>query len=131
MKTDVLAPFWEGNAASMESGGKPDCAGQPPVESDSNRLLAVLNVAMADTAITIWSSKRFYGAAMPVEVTWRPATSIPLARDRRNPDTAPDPSWAPLVTTPSHRNIRPGIPVSTALLRRFSSPTSSEIRRLH
>jgi hypothetical protein len=46
--------------------------------SDSNRLLAVLNVAMADTAFTIWSSKRFYGAAMPVEVTWRPATSIPL-----------------------------------------------------
>ena len=30
--------------------------------SDSNRLLAVLNIAMADTAITIWSGKRFYGA---------------------------------------------------------------------
>ena len=30
--------------------------------SASNRLLAVLNIAMADTAFTIWSAKRFYGA---------------------------------------------------------------------
>ena len=29
--------------------------------SDTNRLLAVLNIAMADTAFTIWNAKLFYG----------------------------------------------------------------------
>ena len=56
--------------------------------SDSNRLLAVLNIAMADTAITIWARKRYYGSD-PTEVTWRPVTAIPLADTDGNPDTAP------------------------------------------
>ena len=30
--------------------------------SGSSRLLAVLNIAMADRAFTIWSAKRFYGS---------------------------------------------------------------------
>ena len=67
--------------------------------SDTNRLLAVLNIAMADTAFTTWSGKRFYGA-VPNEVTWRPVTSIPLADTDGNPDTFPDPDWLPLITTP-------------------------------
>ena len=92
--------------------------------SESNRLLAVLNVAMADTAFTIWSSKRFYGASMPVEVTWRPATSIPLAATDGNSDTDPDLSWVPLVTTPSHPEYPAGHPsqngaAATVLLAYF------------
>ena len=69
--------------------------------SRTNRLLAVLNIAMADTAFTIWSAKRFYGS-LPTELTWRPVTAIPLADTDGNPDTAPDADWLPLVTTPSH-----------------------------
>jgi len=46
--------------------------------SSTNRLLAVLNIAMADTALTIWSAKRFYGEDA-AEVTWRPITAITLA----------------------------------------------------
>ena len=91
--------------------------------SDSNRLLAVLNIAMADTAFTIWSAKRFYGA-VPTEVTWRPVTSIPLADTDGNPDTAPDPDWLPLVNTPFTRNTLPGHPslngaAATVLLSHF------------
>ena len=56
--------------------------------SDVNRLLAVLNIAMADTAFTTWSGKRFYGG-VPKEVTWRPVTSIPLADTDGNPGTTP------------------------------------------
>jgi hypothetical protein len=77
--------------------------------SDSNRLLAVLNIAMADTAFTIWSGKRFYGAS-PTEVTWRPVTAIPLANADGNPDTAPDPDWLPLVNTPCHPEYLAGHP---------------------
>jgi hypothetical protein len=91
--------------------------------SQSNRLLAVLNIAMADTAFTIWSAKRFYGS-VPTEVTWRPVTSIPLAASDNNPDTAPDSDWLPLVNTPSHPEYPAGHPsqngaAATVLLRSF------------
>ena len=121
----ALAPFWEGNASVHWNQAANQIARANHLSmSESNRLLAVLNVAMADTAFTIWSSKRFYGAAMPVEVTWRPATSIPLAETDGNPDTAPDPSWVPLVTTPSHPEYPAGHPslngaAATVLLAYF------------
>ena len=91
--------------------------------SDSNRLLALLNIAMADTAITIWSAKRFYGG-ISTEVTWRPATSIPLADTDGNPDTAPDLAWQPLVNTPCHPEYPAGHPglngaAATVLLSHF------------
>ena len=87
------------------------------------RLLAVLNIAMADTAFTTWSGKRFYGA-VPNEVTWRPVTSIPLAGTDGNPDTSPDPDWLPLITTPAHPEYPAGHPSqngagATVLLGQF------------
>ena len=121
----ALAPFWEGNASVHWNQAANQIARANHLSmSESNRLLAVLNVAMADTAITIWSSKRFYGAAMPVEVTWRPATSIPLAATDGNSGTDPDPSWVPLVTTPSHPEYPAGHPslngaAATVLLAYF------------
>ena len=121
----ALAPFWEGNASVHWNQAANQIARANHLSmSESNRLLAVLNVAMADTAFTIWNSKRFYGAAMPVEVTWRPATSIPLAETDGNPDTTPDPSWVPLVTTPSHPEYPAGHPsqngaAATVLLAYF------------
>jgi membrane-associated phospholipid phosphatase len=121
----ALAPFWEGNASVHWNQAANQIARANHLSmSDTNRLLAVLNLAMADTAFTIWSSKRFYGAAMPVEVTWRPATSIPLADSDGNPATAPDPSWVPLVTTPSHPEYPAGHPslngaAATVLLAYF------------
>jgi hypothetical protein len=98
----ALAPFWEGNASVHWNQAANQIARANRLSlSASNRLLAVLNVAMADTAITIFSAKRFYGS-MPIDVTWRPVTSIPLADTDANPDTAAEPAWLPLVTTPSH-----------------------------
>ena len=91
--------------------------------SASNRLLALLNIAMADTACTIWSAKRFYGD-MPADVTWRPVTSISLADTDGNPDTVADPAWLPLVNTPSHPEYAAGHPghngaAATVLLSYF------------
>jgi hypothetical protein len=78
---------------------------------------------MADTAFTIWSAKRFYGS-MPGDVTWRPVTSIPLAETDGNADTAADPAWLPLITTPSHPKYLAGHPglngaAATVLLSHF------------
>ena len=120
-----LAPFWEGNASVHwnQAANQIARAGHLSM-SDSNRLLAVLNVAMADTALTVWSAKRHYGAD-PTQVTWRPLTAITLAATDGNTETAADPTWLPLVTTPSHPEYPAGHPAlngaaATVLLRHFA-----------
>ena len=120
----ALAAFWEGNASVHWNQAANQIARAKHLSmSDSNRLLAVLNIAMADTAFTTWGGKRFYGS-VPSEVTWRPVTSIPLADTDGNPDTAPDPDWLPLINTPSHPEYPAGHPslngaAATVLLSHF------------
>jgi hypothetical protein len=121
----ALAPFWEGNASTHWNQAANQIARANDLSiSESNRLLAVVNIAMADAAITTWSAKRFYGD-VPIEVTWRPVTAIPLADTDGNPDTAPDPDWLPLINTPSHPEYPAGHPslngaAATVLLRHFN-----------
>jgi hypothetical protein len=120
----ALARFWEFNASVHWNQAANQIAAANHLSlSSSNRLLAVLNIAMADTAITTWSAKRHYGA-IPTEVTWRPVTAIPLAADDGNPDTVPDPDWLPLIDTPSHPEYPAGHPslngaAATVLLSHF------------
>jgi hypothetical protein len=62
---------------------------------DNARLLAVMNVAMADAAIGCWEAKYSFNF-------WRPVTAIPLAAADGNPATTEDPAWTPLFATPNH-----------------------------
>ncbi len=72
---------------------------------DLARLLAIANVAMADTAMTAWESKFHYDL-------WRPVTGIresdlgtgPTGRGDGNPHTAGDPGWMPLGAPASNLN---------------------------
>jgi hypothetical protein len=106
----ALALFWDGNASIHWNQAANQIARANNLSlSDSNRLLAVLNIAMADTAFTTWSGKRSYGADA-TSVTWRPVTSIPLADTDGNPDTIPDPDWLPLINTPAHPEYPAGHP---------------------
>ena len=106
----ALATFWEGNASVHWNQAANQVARANHLSlSASNRILAVLNLAMADTAFTTWSGKRAYGAD-PAAVTWRPVTAIPLADTDDNPDTEPDAEWLPLVNTPSHPEYPAGHP---------------------
>jgi hypothetical protein len=120
----ALAAFWEFNASVHWNQAANQLARANHFSmSDNNRLLAVLNIAMADTAITTWSAKRHYGA-LPTEVTWRPVTAIPLADTDGNPDTIPDPDWLPLINTPAHPEYPAGHPslngaAATVLLSYF------------
>ena len=120
----ALAIFWEGNASvHWNQAANQMARGNHLSMSASNRLLTVLNIAMADTAITTWSGKRYYGS-VSTEVTWRPVTAIPLAHTDGNPDTAPDPDWLPLINTPSHPEYPAGHPslngaAATVLLSHF------------
>ena len=119
-----LAPFWEGNASVHWNQATNQIARANHLSiSASNRLLAVLNIAMADTAFTIWSAKWHYGL-VSTEVTWRPITAIPLAETDGNPDTAADAGWLPLVNTPCHPEYPAGHPslngaAATVLLSHF------------
>ena len=120
----ALAPFWEGSASVHWNQAANQIARANHLsQSASNRLLALLNIAMADTMFTTWSGKRFYGS-VPTEVTWRPVTAIPLADTDDNPDTNPDTEWVPLLNTPSHPEYPAGHPSlngagATVLLRHF------------
>jgi membrane-associated phospholipid phosphatase len=106
----ALAPFWEGNASVHWNQAANQIARANHLSiSGSNRLLAVLNVTMADTALTIWSAKRHYGAN-PADATWRPLTAITLAASDGNVETVSDPDWLPLVATPSHPEYPAGHP---------------------
>lgn len=79
------------------------------------RLLALVNVAMADAGIAIWESKYFYQY-------WRPVTGIresdvgtgPSGLGDGNPDTIGDPSWSPL-----------GAPASNLIKVNFTPPFPS------
>jgi hypothetical protein len=120
----ALAPFWEGNASVHWNQAANQIARTHHLSlSESNRLLAVLNIAMADTAFTVWTAKRFYGGDAR-EVTWRPLTAILLADTDPSPSTEPDPDWVPLVATPCHPEYPAGHPslngaAATVLLSRF------------
>jgi hypothetical protein len=63
--------------------------------SETARLLALVNVAVADAAIGCWEGKYAY-------VFWRPVTAIPLGGTDGNDDTTEDLSWTPLFATPAH-----------------------------
>jgi len=121
----VLAPFWEGNASVHWNQAANQIARANRLSlSRANRLLATLNIAMADTVFTIWSAKRFY-ADVASEVTWRPFTAITLADTDGNPDTVADTAWLPSMPTPSHPEYPAGHPslngaAATILLDNFS-----------
>jgi len=57
------------------------------------RLFALVNMVMADGYIAGWDAKYFYDF-------WRPVTAIHAAGTDRNPATAPEPNWQPLLDTP-------------------------------
>jgi membrane-associated phospholipid phosphatase len=59
----------------------------------SARLLARVNIAIADATIAVFDAKNAYNF-------WRPATAIVQADADGNPNTASDATWLPLLITP-------------------------------
>jgi hypothetical protein len=58
-------------------------------EVQNARLFALVNLAMADTAITVWGTKY-------TDNFWRPVTAIRAAASTGNPQTVADATWTPL-----------------------------------
>ena len=61
---------------------------------DTARLLALVNLGMADAMIGCWDAKYTFSS-------WRPISAIQLADSDGNDATASDMTWTPLITTPA------------------------------
>jgi hypothetical protein len=70
--------------------------------ADHARMFAMVYLASADGAITVWSDKAKYSF-------WRPITAIREAATDGNPETVADPGWLPLVATPPYPDQPSGL----------------------
>ena len=68
---------------------------------DSARLFALAYMAIADAYVTAWDSKRHWNF-------WRPITAIHEGDIDGNAQTAGDPAWQSLITTPSYPDYTSG-----------------------
>jgi hypothetical protein len=96
-----IARFWAGPSGTVQPPGHWNSIARDVADGQGNsleenaRLFALLNFGMADALITAWDTKYEYSFV-------RPVTAIQNAEDDGNPDTVGDPTWLPLLTTPSH-----------------------------
>ncbi len=92
----LIAKFWAANGAILWNQAALFVAAQRHTTlSENARLLALLNISMADASLASWDAKFTY-------VFWRPVTAIRLAASDGNDATAPDSAWTPLLATPAH-----------------------------
>jgi len=97
-----IARFWNGNTPVAWNLAAVTLSEQNDLSlSENSRLLALLNVAMADAVISCWEAKYYYKF-------WRPITAIRLADTDGNADTTADAGWTPLLTTPNHPDYPSG-----------------------
>jgi hypothetical protein len=90
-----IAVFWNGNTPAYWNRIATSVATERHTTLSRNaRLLALLNVAMADAAISCWDGKYAYNF-------WRPITAIRLAGTDGNSGTSEDAEWSPLLVTPN------------------------------
>ena len=95
----LIARFWSDFSYTVTPPGHWNQIAQNVATNRGNtliqnaRLLALLNIAMADAAIIAWDAKYVFNF-------WRPITAIQEADNDGNPDTKAEPNWTPLLNTP-------------------------------
>jgi hypothetical protein len=86
-----LARFWSGNFAVQWNQAARDIALDRQLSlGDTARLLALANIAAADSLIAAWDAKVHYNF-------WRPITAIREGDNDGNPATAGDADWTPFI----------------------------------
>ena len=85
----AIALFWLDNSGlQWNRVARTMLAAQNADTYTTVRLLALLQMALADTYVAVGDAKSFY-------MHWRPITAIRQAATDGNPDTAPDADWLP------------------------------------
>ena len=96
-----IARYWAGPSGTVQPPGHWNRIAREVGEAQGNtlaenaRMLALLDIAMADALIASWDAKFAYNYV-------RPVTAINNGDSDPNPDTAGDAAWSPLLTTPGH-----------------------------
>jgi hypothetical protein len=97
-----IGKFWNGNIQDFWNEIAQSAAlGRKLGLVQSARLFALLNISLADTAISFFDAKYSYNF-------WRPVTAIQKADTDGNPKTDPDPNWLPLPTKTAPDPSYPG-----------------------
>jgi len=97
-----IGKFWNGNIQDFWNEIAQTAALRNHLNlEDSARLFALLNISLADTAITFFEAKYTYNF-------WRPVTAVQLADTDGNPLTDPNTTWLPLSTKTAPDPSYPG-----------------------
>jgi membrane-associated phospholipid phosphatase len=98
----VIGKFWNGNIQDFWNEiAQTAVAAHHLSLVQSARLFALLNITLADTAISFFEAKYTYNF-------WRPVTAIRLAGEDNDPRTQADPNWLPLSTKTAPDPSYPG-----------------------
>jgi PAP2 superfamily len=113
----AMATFHSGNTLALWNQTLRALANQYITNvGDSARLFALVNMAMADAAMTTWQQKIQYNV-------WRPSTAIQLGDTDGNRSTVGDPTWQPLFPNPNYPDYTSGANslsgAATEMLRLF------------
>ena len=96
-----IARYWAGPSGTVQPPGHWNRIARGVADAQGNtlaenaRMLALLNISMADALIAAWDAKFEYNYV-------RPVTAIRNGDNDPNPDTAGDAAWSPLLGTPGH-----------------------------
>ena len=97
-----MANFWNGNFPVQMNALARDLAIAHGLNvSESSRLLVLVDISVADSAIAVWDCKRVYNF-------WRPITAIQLGDSDGNDKTDGDAAWTPFVGTPPYSDYTSG-----------------------
>ena len=91
-----IAKWWQSNPVMSWNAVARDLVARNDLDAaETARLFAMTNLSGADTAINCWNDKYHFDF-------WRPLQAIRRAGEAAegNPDTSPDPTWAPLISAP-------------------------------
>jgi hypothetical protein len=112
----ALARFWPNGGANMNLVTRTVVDGRGMDPWEHARLLALVNMAVSDSAIAAYDTKYTYNF-------WRPVTAIRAADTDGNPDTSPDPGWSSYQPTPPYPDYTCGLTNNAGsgfeVLRRF------------
>ena len=102
-----IARYWAGPSGTVQPPGHWNRIARGVGDAQGNtlaenaRMLALLNIAMADALIASWDAKFEYNYV-------RPVTAIRNGDNDGNADTAGDAAWSPLLGTPGHPSYTSG-----------------------
>jgi hypothetical protein len=111
-----IARFWPGGGANINAVARAIVASRGLNAWEHARLFALINMAVHDSAVSVFDTKYAY-------TFWRPVTAIRAGGSDGNHATAPDAEWISYLNTPPYPDYTCGLTTNTGagleVLRRY------------